>query len=297
MLIDNYIRYNLCPLCQSGLIKKVGFINYPRPINFCDQEIDLKLKAEYWKCQKCSSFFTQNVLDEKTTRSLYSDTKVNKWPANSFAQEKGDKIIETVSSLIDKNTNILDIGCSNGALLDFLKEQGAKTFGVEYSKITRSECLNKGHQVFGSFSEIPGDLKFNLVFAFDLFEHLYDPPSFLDTCSDLLATGGQLAVLTGNPNCLSARISKNRWWYLIYPEHIIFPSKKYFSNLKRYKMEKYIKVFNSVGWYEASFIYLLNKFNILKFLLSITRLFRRLRSYNGIPLLDKDHALVVLMKK
>ncbi|MEE2695328.1 MAG: methionine biosynthesis protein MetW [Pseudomonadota bacterium] len=62
-----------------------------------------------------------------------------------------------ISSLINKNEKILDIGCGNGNLLDYLtKEKDAECRGIEIKQSGINECLKKG------LSVIQGDANYDL---------------------------------------------------------------------------------------------------------------------------------------
>lgn len=290
-MVENNLRFENCPLCHSTAIKKVDIINYPIPVAFSDSQIMVQNPPEYWHCQSCASYFTQNVISEAKAKALYSENKSNKWDYAEFEKDKTTDLVDLVQGLIKTGDRVLDIGCNDGNFLNFAKKIGAKTFGVEFSNVGREVCQKNGHQVFGEKNDIPSDFKFDLIFAFDLVEHLYDVECFFESCQRLLKDNGQLVILTGNPNCFSARLAKCRWWYINNPEHIIFPSRKFFSELKGFGIVDYHSVFNSRGYFLISVYNFLKPYNILKI---IAKLF--LGRYDGTPLLDKDHALIILKK-
>lgn len=289
--IDNFLKFTDCPLCHSKTIVKVGVINYPVPVAFSDSQITVQNQPEYWHCQSCASYFTQNVISEAGAKELYSNNQSNKWSYSEFEKDKTADLITLIRDVIKKNNNILDIGCNDGFFLDFVKKIGANTFGVEFSQIGREVCKKNGHQVFSAANEIPVDLKFDFIFAFDLVEHLYNIKDFLESSRHLLKDKGQLVVLTGNPNCLSARCAGSRWWYINNPEHVVFPSEKFFFNSSGFHLIKYQPIFNSKGYFLISLHNFWRIKNILKIIVKFI-----FRCYNGVPLLGKDHALVILEK-
>jgi hypothetical protein len=101
----------------------------------------------------------------------------------------------------------------------------------------------------------------------------------------LLTESGKLILLTGNKDSLSAKLSKNKWWYLKYPEHIVFPSKKYFSENTDFSLESFTETYASRG-YEIKFYKI--------FISCIKSLLKR--NYNGLPSIGPDHHLLVLKK-
>ena len=289
--IANYLRHKLCPLCNSSMICEVGIINYPTPVAFSDLQIRVQNKPEFWQCNSCDSYFTQNIILEDDAKKIYSDNKTNKWNYTEFQKDKTEDVLYEIRSILKKGCNVLDIGCNDGNFLNFAKNNGANTFGVEFSRIGRDTCIKNGHRVFSSMLEIGSELKFDLIFAFDLVEHLYDISSFIGECQKMLKTGGKLIILTGNPNSMSAKMACERWWYINNPEHIIFPSRKFFSNIDGFCLENYIAVYNSRGYYRISINCFWRIQNILKIFIKFF-----LGRYDGLPLIDKDHALIILKK-
>lgn len=289
--IENFLRFGNCPLCHSMEISKVGIINYPMPVAFSDSQILVKNQPEYWHCQSCFSYFTQNIISEEKAMELYSDNKSNKWNYTEFEKDKTADFTGWICNLIKRGDSVLDIGCNDGNFLNFAKKNGANTFGVEYSRIGREVCEKNGHKVWETIAGIPDDLKFDFIFAFDLVEHLYNIREFFESCRHLLKPSGRLVILTGNPNCFSAKLSGRKWWYINNPEHLIFPSEKFFSSIAGFRLEKYQKIFNSRGYYLISVHNPFKPLNIIKIAAKLL-----LKKYDGTPLLDKDHALAVLKK-
>ena len=59
-----------------------------------------------------------------------------------------------ISSLIEKNTRVLDVGCGDGVLMDFLKNnKGIDIRGIEISKNNVQKCVAKGLTVIEGDAE------------------------------------------------------------------------------------------------------------------------------------------------
>lgn len=291
--INNTIKYKNCPLCGSSAIYSRGKIIYNSPVKFSTYFIKLNKIPEIWQCKTCLSFFAQNIVPENQAKNLYINSNSNRWMISDFQKEKTSGLIKLLDSIIKKDMKALDIGCNSGSLLDYVHEHKADTFGIEISKSCSSAAKKKGHKIFKDYKELPAGVKFDIIFAFDLVEHLYNINLFFDETGKLLNKDGKLIILTGNPYCLSAKIAKNRWWYFTYPEHITFPSLQYFKSLKSFQLERYSAAYNSQEHYKSSLCYFNKKFfnKLIVFgfkLLSFT--------YNGRPSVDKDHGLVILNK-
>tara|TARA_Y100000310_G_scaffold324261_1_gene385930 strand:- start:638 stop:1366 length:729 start_codon:yes stop_codon:yes gene_type:complete len=103
---------------------------------------------------------------------------------------------------LSEDAEILDAGCGDGRFTQIL----AKSFegsvkGLEYSNEGIKLCRDKGLDVqFADFNEgIPfGDKMFDVIYAGEILEHLYNPDRFLEECRRVLKDNGHLIVTTPN---------------------------------------------------------------------------------------------------
>lgn len=284
--IKNESRYKNCPLCGLNRIYKVGDITYSSPLFFSTQEVLLTLKPELWKCRNCKSGFVQNAIPEEKAATLYMNGDADeRWSTTlSLEESKSTEIVEVLTSLLVKDLNVLDIGCNTGELLDFAQKKGCRTFGVEYSLSSLGLLKQKGHITFSRISDVDG--YYDLITAFDLVEHIYDLPIFLNLCSKKLSPNGYLVFLTGDISSISARLTGSNWWYVRYPEHIIFPSEKYFELYSQFQVIKWVPTYATIGYKKPA----------LSVLKSLTRSLVK-GPYTGLPSIGTDHMLVVLKSK
>ena len=49
-----------------------------------------------------------------------------------------------------QNLKVLDVGCNDGSLLNFFKEKGSLTFGVEPTKASM-DASKQGHKIYNNF--------------------------------------------------------------------------------------------------------------------------------------------------
>jgi len=241
----------------------------------------------------CLSSFKQKVVVEPEAQTLYSYNSSNRWESKDFETEKTSDVILKIKDYLKKDKKVLDIGCNTGELLDYCKKYGAKTFGIEYSKKSKDVCIKKGHKIYKDIDDIKEDV-FDLIFAFDLVEHLYDVGKFFKKVNTLLRSDGKLIILTGNPNCLSAKLAGKRWWYSLFPEHVVFPSKEFFNNFCLINLEKYIPVFNS-KFFAQQYLFSVDSLIYKKIMNLAGQILRG--AYTGLPSINRDHALIILSKK
>jgi hypothetical protein len=120
-----------------------------------------------------------------------------------------------------------------------------------------------------------------VIFAFDLIEHIYNFPLFLEKCSKLLAHDGCLILLTGDIDCIEAKQNRASWQYVRIVEHIIFPSKKAYE-LNGWQVCEFLTVF---PWYEPEFTI---RGRMRRCIRAISK------SYKGWPFSKPNHYMVIL---
>jgi 2-polyprenyl-3-methyl-5-hydroxy-6-metoxy-1,4-benzoquinol methylase len=123
---------------------------------------------------------------------------------------------------------VLDVGCATGSLLDFLRQRGWETTGVEISKTMaeygkRERKLNVREEPLEEIHFSDG--YFNAVIASHLIEHLNDPASLVAEVYRILAIGGCFFVTTPNIAGFQARLFRGRWRSAIFDHLYLFSIK------------------------------------------------------------------------
>ena len=95
------------------------------------------------------------------------------------------KEFQIISELIENNTKVLDVGCGDGVLMRYLKDQkNVDTRGLEISKNKVQICVSKGLTVIEGNAE--EDLKqfpnssFNYVILSQTLQAFYNPEKVID---------------------------------------------------------------------------------------------------------------------
>lgn len=282
MIVDNNLWHNCCPLCRSSCIAKAGEITYHGNVVFSSVAITITKKPELWRCKSCRSAFVQNCVPEQATSKIYElGISGDRWSNRSIESSKTKNIVRYLDRIFIKGAKVLDIGCNTGELLDYAKSRGCITHGIEYSKTSIAEIVKKGHVPIGDIESVSG--KYDVITLFDVAEHMYDLPYFFQRCKNLINENGKIIVFTGDIDCFSSKISKSEWWYVKYPEHIVFPSKKYLSKLPGLKVEKIILTYAAADYKKNIFF---------AFIQLVARTL--LRKYGGLPSVGPDHMMVIL---
>ena len=283
--VQNSYGHECCPLCSSCNIVALGRIDYEQPVIYSTHPVKLDFLPELWTCRDCVSWFTQNIFFESHARKLYSEGNAGeRWVGKgTFESQKPRAIVDFLRNICGTETKLLDVGCNTGELLDFANRFGCSTCGVEFSSASRATLCDKGHRAYACLENVSE--RFDVITAFDLVEHLYDVPEFFHTCWKILNAHGLLVILTGNISSLSARLCKHNWWYLKYPEHIVFPSYKFYRALSGFRLINWIPTYVSLPYQQPPMAVVRGVIG------SVVR-----SRYCGLPSIGPDHALIVLQK-
>lgn len=121
-------------------------------------------------------------------------------PSHTF-----DYLRDGMLSLLDKGKNscILDLGCGNGHLVNYLISKGYNAYGTDASV----EGITIGKQTHPdrffiqdlSTGKLPGELQhldFDTIISTEVIEHLYDPEAFINFCRQTLNGKGEVIIST-----------------------------------------------------------------------------------------------------
>jgi SAM-dependent methyltransferase len=118
---------------------------------------------------------------------------------------------------------ILDLGCSSGSFLEFIRSDAWKLFGVEMSADGAKTAEGRsGAKVFvGDILDAPFPPEsFDVITCFDVLEHLHEPRKVLAKVKEWLKPGGIFYVLVPNIDSAEARFFKSYWCGLELPRHL-----------------------------------------------------------------------------
>ena len=120
-------------------------------------------------------------------------------------KELNDRQFNLFKDKLTSETKFLEIGCAHGGIVSRVNDFGVKECQVVEPNIQDSDFVkykNPNVIVHNSIlkdADLPKDY-FDIIVAFDVVEHVFNPKDFLKKCFDLLNKNGILVVAIPNHN-------------------------------------------------------------------------------------------------
>ena len=215
-----------CRVCRGLRISCLGAI--PASDYFAGRVLKHRLDGGHlWICHICQSMFRHPVLQPSVYLDLYAQGAADEWTGDDARQD-----LATIRKIVAQephSRSVLDVGCGAGDFLMTLPAEMTK-YGVEPSFAAAAAARTRGVSVLSpTLAQLPPHVSVDVITIIDVIEHVTDPGILLDQALAHLAPGGRLIVATGDTtNFAWRRIFRARFWYSSFPEHITFPSLRYF---------------------------------------------------------------------
>lgn len=191
---------------------------------------------QYVSCNKCSTLFVNPRPAFAALNRFYSSSPSTSFWVNRFfkpmVETRRAKIFapraKHVSELLGKSGNVVvgDIGAGFGLFLEEMRSLAPHNeyVAIEPSVEMAEICKGKDFKTLRLCAEeIEGmDASFDMLTAFELLEHLFDPASFLLKVRALMKPGGRLLLTTLNGRGFDILLLWNRSKSITPPHHLNF---------------------------------------------------------------------------
>lgn len=300
-----WIYFNQCPAC--GSINKEVCGNLPDAMYIFGEENILFPASgiSLLRCTDCTLVYKNALPDPEFLSSVFSRQMANKWTDTYQYDEEIRKFTELLGDKFD----LLDVGASNGALLEACKGSIVNGRQSALDIIAHPQLLKriKGEFIQGFLDHAQlawlGE-PYEIVTLFDVLEHLYDPENAFKNLRLLVKDNGIVFLETGNTKSFwPVRYGVHQWWYTRLFEHHMFWS---YESLEKIASRHGFKI---ICWHEKHhksrnldspriFVDLL-KVGLYKMLSSSYTQLAQFFGRNGVQPwspFTKDHVQVVLKK-
>jgi len=227
LLREDLAQKRRCPLCGADDYR-VAFI---------------KEGFRFLKCNKCSFFYVNPILNEAALYKAYegeasNDAFFEVYLSNtqqSFDRAGFERVLKHLD-LLNKpqSKKIMDVGCSFGHFLKVAQERGWDDIGVDLNEKAVDYANNvvkvKVLKCLLADAKFPPD-SFDVVTLWNVLEHVPDPRSLVKDSHRLLKKGGILFIETPNIDSLATRIMHEKCITFGGRNHINYFSKKTVSRM------------------------------------------------------------------
>lgn len=222
-----------CPVCDTQAPKS-GRVVHNKPAKVAGVELDLGTTEFYMhRCPKCALDFKHPCIPESDLIACYEQASGDHWEETPDPSKRRFDDIERVINDHASGPMILDIGCSNGALLGYMG-QSWERYGIEPGAQAADQAQQRGiHIIAPMLESCQTDHRFDVILAIDVIEHLLDPDAFFSDVRKILNPNGIFVVLTGDTGTASWRWHGSRYWYCSLPEHQVFYSRPTIEHLAK----------------------------------------------------------------
>jgi hypothetical protein len=122
-------------------------------------------------------------------------------------------------------SEVLEVGFGGGSTLRWMRDRGAKVWGVEPVEANRATAVRSGvpeKNIKARLADLPSG-EFDLIFYLDSFEHETEPAAHLITLNRLTKRGSRALLVLPIADCLSRRVMGG-WWPHDIQDHWVFYS-------------------------------------------------------------------------
>ena len=223
--LDILLDLNEQPLANSYHDNSEELEKYPLGVNLCQDCYHIQLTDAV----NPDLLFKDYLYVSGTTQTLKDNFK---WFADYVVENH-----PVVNKLRGTGvSSVLDIACNDGTQLDFFKEKGIATYGIDPAE-NLYELSSKNHNVICDYFDsklyeegwpLEGYKTFDIIIAQNVFAHNSNPKKFLEDCEKVMNDDSKLYIQTSQ-----AEMILNNQFDTIYHEHISFFNINSFNELTK----------------------------------------------------------------
>jgi 2-polyprenyl-3-methyl-5-hydroxy-6-metoxy-1,4-benzoquinol methylase len=179
-----------------------------------------------YRCRECGTLQQPSaLLGHEELVSLYREMTDERYLSEAHGRRKtARRLLDLIGAEVPAG-RLLDVGCGHGLLLDEARQRGYEVVGLEPA----AEAARYARETLGldvrqeALESFEPNGPFDVIVLADVLEHTLDPTSVLVRCSELVADGGAVCIVTPDPSSLTARVAGARWWGYIAAHTFLIP--------------------------------------------------------------------------
>lgn len=242
-----YYKKINCPICSNENFKvliKGQYEKYSKDQiksifssssnNFIDQVVE---------CKNCKFIYLNPRLDSEIIISGYEEVEDTTFVSqDKFRIKTFESSLEKLNRNINlKDKKILDVGSANGAFLYACKNKGFNATGIEPSKwlVELGKNEYNVNLVNGSFEKFEFNEKYDVIFFWDVLEHVFDLDLTRTKIDEILNKNGYLVINCPDHDSLMRKILRTKWPFYL-SVHLYYFNLKSLMNIfsKQFIFEK-----------------------------------------------------------
>lgn len=226
MNFNNYKLLSICLCCNKKNTLFLDLEKQPLANNYHEQNIACEvypLKLMY--CPECFHCQLSHAVNPEVLFTTYKYVSGTSQTGLNFFKKNA----HFISDYKQKAGKILDIASNDGTQLDFFKDLGWKTYGVDPATNLCPIATNKGHEIICDFwnEEAAKQLPImDVITAQNVFAHTQYVDDFLQNCKLVMDDNTSLFIQTSQKNMIV-----NTEFDTTYHEHISFYNTKSMKTL------------------------------------------------------------------
>jgi 2-polyprenyl-3-methyl-5-hydroxy-6-metoxy-1,4-benzoquinol methylase len=179
--------------------------------------------------------------NEDELRKHYATRSANGNYDLNISRERDESIAETLDFIVQQtgarpHLRLMDVGCFDGKLLDLARERLAwDCWGIELNPQAAEAAKERHGERVACMTveqyDPPHGVKFDVVTAVAVIEHLREPQRLLSKVADWLVDGGVCILELPNAASLPARMLGRYWPAIAAPEHIWYFAPRHIARL------------------------------------------------------------------
>lgn len=189
-----------CEICGSFNVEKL----FEYDMTGIELHKNVEKNFDIVSCDKCGFIYYDILSSQKKYDEYYNSYSIYENLGKTYGaitecmKNMYYEITEEIYSFVKKDSNILDVGCANGYLLETLRDRGFENlYGLDISDNCLNTVKSKGFEVYrgGVFVENKEMYdKFDCITCTQVLEHVYDLNGAIKNLKSMLKEEGLLYI-------------------------------------------------------------------------------------------------------